>query len=252
MKFYLSKNESNRLKCKFYRSTETFSKLPFNEMEALFKTEEVDILRLKLDASNMALFNELNKIPYYYEIFNLNNKYRLSIDNKLKLNENLAVNFIQVNKVEKEYLITLNDILKNKTWLEYESLILNNKLTENKRIDIALGYYSKFSSNNKDEVVVKMFVKDIEVGLFIAKIESNRLFGVLVGIRTKYRGMNYAKYFYNFILDYCNKNGLKYFDVEVNTFNFPSQNFVKSAGFKSTGFFYNVNIFPKFNFKSRA
>lgn len=247
MNVYESKLESKKLNLKMFRCSDTIHNIPFDFLEKKIKENKIDVLRLKISAQNLSIFNDLVELGYFYEIYNINNTNILDINKYKVFNNNTDFSYRLVLDPEndKSFQNILYEVVKNKGWIEYDSNILAKKYTNETKNEIAMKYYGNYHSSNQFKAVLKK--GDDEIGVFMGNFENNSFYGTLFGLKEKERNKGYAKYFYNLMIEICKDKGVVFFKTDVNIFNWGSQMSASSAGFLNKKTYFNINLYPLAN-----
>lgn len=250
----LSLNESKVFSHKVGRSEINIDNLDSLVFKKDMLTNEFDICRFKLFGGKKNIFEKLKSIGVPFEIYTINYYNFLPLDKKLKVNipNEFSTREVLDTKTDSEFLSILNEVLSINDWLEYESLLSKNILTARLRKKLALDYYSSFCPKYKEKTYTGILNKDGKgIGIFMGEFINETFHGAIFGLVKTYRSKGYAQYFYEFMSRECKNRGVKFFVDEVNIFNLPSQKSANNQNLVPKDVYFNVTLFPFFNFKDK-
>ena len=215
----------------------------------------VDLCRLKILGSDLKLFDKLEATNFHYEIYNLSYYNRFNFDSMKSTapHPKLSAREVVDPGNDKDFRLVLSRLLASRSWVEYDSFLSKHLLTEEAKREASFDFYSSFSrSNQGDSYTGLMYFEDKPIGLFMGIFKKDVFFGNLFGLIEEYRGKGLSKYFYGFMFDICQAKGIRYFENEVNIFNFSSQQSAVSQNFTPQEIYYNITLFPFCNLEERA
>jgi GNAT superfamily N-acetyltransferase len=251
----ISKSESKFFELAVGRYSGNLPSLDMHQLEKDIIQVGVDVCRIKVLGSDIKLFEKLRASNYHYDIYNLNYSNKLNFTD-LKTIEplpELHVREVTNPDADDDFISVLGNILESRSWVEYDTFLSQNFLTEAKKQEASYEFYSSFSkANDGNSYTGLMYYNDIPVGLFMGLFKGEVFFGNLFGLVEKYRGKGFAKYFYGFMCDICKARGIKYFENEVNIFNFSSQKSAISQNFLPKDIYYNLTLYPFCNIASHS
>ncbi len=249
-----SKIESSIFKYKIGREEVDVDDFSQIDIEESIIINEFDVCRIKLFGGTKDQLENLNKLGYPYEIYTINYYNLLEIKNKPKVERENAFSIREVinPKSDQEFIEILEDVLENSEWIEYKSLLSNKLMPLNLRKELARDYYSSFSNNIISNTYTGVLNKDsIGIGIFLGQFKDNTFHGAIFGLKNEYKSKGYAKYFYDFMCEVCQKRGVTHFVDEVNIFNIPSQKSASSQNLVPHKIYFNISIFPFYDFKNK-
>ena len=238
---------------KIGRYSGNLTSLDVSQLESDIIQLGADICRIKVLGSDIKLFEKLNSSNYHYDIYNLNYYNKLnfnSLTDALPLPE-LNVREVVNPATDKDFVFVLRNLLESRSWVEYDTFLSKSIFTEAKKKLASFDFYSSFSkANDGNSYTGLMYANETPIGLFMGLYKGDVFFGNLFGLIEEYRGKGFAKYFYGFMYDICKARGIKYFENEVNIFNFTSQKSAISQNFLPKDIYYNITLYPFCNTKS--
>ncbi|MFT5827784.1 MAG: hypothetical protein ACI9AB_000732 [Urechidicola sp.] len=249
----ISKAESEVFGLKIGRYIGNITNLDVSQLETDVMKLGVDMCRIKVLGSDIELFDKLNSTNYHYELYNLNyyNKFSFDSVTEADVKPELHVREVVDPEADQDFIAVLSNLLESRSWVEYDTFLSKNLLTEEKKKRASFEFYSSFSkSNDGSSYTGLMYFEEEPIGLFMGLFKGDVFFGNLFGLIDGYRGKGLSKYFYGFMFDICKMRGIKHFENEVNIFNFTSQKSAISQNFLPQEIYYNLTIYPFCNLKS--
>tara|TARA_Y100000385_G_scaffold66934_1_gene66709 strand:- start:23201 stop:24199 length:999 start_codon:yes stop_codon:yes gene_type:complete len=249
----VSREESAMFGVKICRYEGNLVSLDCDQLERDILKFNPDLCRIKVLGNDIELFEKLNSLNYYYDLYNLSyyNSLELNKLGDVERNPNLHIREV-VNPIDDEdFNFVLSNLLASRSWVEYDSFLSKNILSEDKKRSASFDFYSSFSKQNDgNSYTGLMYKNDKAIGMFMGLFKGEVFFGNLFGLIDEYRGQGLSKYFYGFMYEICHERGINYFENEVNIFNFSSQQSALSQNFMPTKIYYNITIYPFSNFNS--
>ena len=215
----------------------------------------VDLCRLKILGGDLKLFDKLEATNFHYEIYNLSyyNRFDFNSIETTAPHPELSAREVIDPDNDKDFNFVLKHLLASRSWVEYDSFMSKTLLPEDSKRVASFDFYSSFSRNNKgDSYTGLMYFNDKPIGLFMGVFKEEVFFGNLFGLIEEYRAKGLSKYFYGFMFEICKARGIRYFENEVNIFNFSSQQSAVSQNFTPNAIYYNITLFPFCNLDERA
>lgn len=246
-----SEHESKLYNLKIGR-TDRIETLNNEQILSEINTCNYDMIKMKVSLEERTLFNKLNRLPFFYEHYNIitHQKRKIIPHEILEIDSNIEFELYK-GELKEELKIALYEMLINDS-VFYDSDLSGFIKNDSKYINNSIEYF--LSLNHAINPSVYLFIGRLNnqiAGLCSFKrIENNEAEGIIYGIIPKYRDKKLAQSFLNFAIKSVSNEKFDFFNTEVLALTYKSLYPHIRSQFKPVGIYANLTLYPMLNIKN--
>lgn len=217
------------------------------ELLKVIQREKYDFVRLKISASDHLLFRKLNRLPYPHQLYNIQSRVLIKIkkEDRFPVLKKGITYEVYDGSQEKIIASFVRDALRLDSGINFQSALFEKLVPAKKRTEAAIRYAQSFIFSEKGSKIIYLLKYNNEyIGFGMCSYDRKNFEGLLIGIKKKYYGNNFAQELLKIGKKFCADRGIPDFSNNIVIQNKKSLKSMVNEGAIPLDIYLNIFLFP--------
>jgi hypothetical protein len=253
MELMRSEVESKVYNLEFYR-TKVEKVEDLNSFLGALLARKIDVLRLKVNATDEDVFGRLNRMGVPYQLYNMMYTNHVQIEElpeaAFQVPQDYSCEPFDPSKMGRMKDMVVRTINK-KTWVNYSSDIIGDRITDELELRASQEYGCSFYAEDGSKASWIIRYKEEDIGFFMGQKSGEGFYGTFYGILPDHRNHEHSKVVYMMMLDICREKGYSFFVNDIGVMNIPSQRSASSQRMVPTDIYFHFELYPMLSLRQQ-
>lgn len=246
MELTRSEVESKVYSLEFYRAKVEKVEDLNSFLDALL-ANKVDVLRLKVNATDKDVYGFLDRLGVPYQLYNMMYSNHVQIEDlpeeAFHTPAKYSCETFDPSKMGRMKDMVVRTINK-KTWVNYSSDIIGDRITDELELQASQDYGCSFYAEDGSKASWIIRYEEQDIGFFMGQESGEGFYGTFYGILPEHRNHEHSKVVYMMMLDICRQKGYSFFVNDIGVMNIPSQKSASSQRMVPTDIYFHIELYP--------